>query len=306
MEPRILLVAAATGTQSGATIKALVASSTPGVSIRALVRSKASEKAQALVGVELVEGSFDDSQSLKNALVGVDSAFLVTTPFGEGQSPEAEIRQGKAFIDAAKGAGVKHLVFTSVEGAERKTGIPHADGKHEIEQHLFASGMRYTVVRPVIFMDLFPLSVGAELAINLWTLEVFLRGRKLQMVASEDIGWSFLSASFGWFCAQALLNPADYGGRQIPLAGDALTMAEVRATYAKVTGQTPWNLYLLPGFLVKWLPIPPLFLKTLTVSIFYMWYGSTAGYEADVEARRAEHPAMMTFETWLSRKIKAA
>ncbi len=86
------------------------------------MRSPNSAKAKAL-DVELVQGDFDDLTSLRKAMVGVSKAFLVTTPFGAGQSPEVEVRQGKAFIDAAVKQGVEHVVFTSVEGAERHSGM---------------------------------------------------------------------------------------------------------------------------------------------------------------------------------------
>lgn len=61
----------------------------------------------------------------------------------------AEVRQGKAVADAAKATGVKHLVYSSVGGAERHTGIDHFESKAEIERHILALDPPATVLRPV-------------------------------------------------------------------------------------------------------------------------------------------------------------
>jgi uncharacterized protein YbjT (DUF2867 family) len=52
-------------------------------------------------------------------------------------------------VEAAKQAGVKHIVYSSVGSANQKTGIPHFDSKAEIEEALKASGIPYTIIRPV-------------------------------------------------------------------------------------------------------------------------------------------------------------
>lgn len=64
-----------------------------------------------------------------------------------------EAKDGIAFVDAAKKAGVKFVVLTSVDGAERKSGVPHFDDKYEVEEHLVQSGLEHTILRPVAFMD---------------------------------------------------------------------------------------------------------------------------------------------------------
>ena len=65
---------------------------------------------------------------------------------------DAETRQGIAADDAAKAAGV-HLVFTSVGSADRQTGIPHFDGKYEVEKYIAKVGVRATILAPVSFME---------------------------------------------------------------------------------------------------------------------------------------------------------
>ena len=61
--------------------------------------------------------------------------------------------QGIVLIDAAVAAEVNHFVYTSVASADEKTGIPHFDSKYEVEKHLGASGLTWTVIAPVYFME---------------------------------------------------------------------------------------------------------------------------------------------------------
>ena len=53
--------------------------------------------------------------------------------------------------DAAKAAGIQHLVYTSVGGAERKSGLPHFESKWQIEEHIRSLGLPATILRPVLF-----------------------------------------------------------------------------------------------------------------------------------------------------------
>ena len=64
-----------------------------------------------------------------------------------------EVQEGKNMADAALDAGVEHLVFSSVGGAERKSGIPHFETKWEIENHIRKLGLPATMIRPVGFME---------------------------------------------------------------------------------------------------------------------------------------------------------
>src|SRR5258707_15765350 len=74
----------------------------------------------------------------------------MTTQFVAGAA--AETRHVIAPADAAKAAGV-HLVFTSVNSADRQTGVPHFDSKYEVEQHIGKVGVRATILAPAYFME---------------------------------------------------------------------------------------------------------------------------------------------------------
>ena len=141
-----ILVTGATGNQGGAVARHLLQRRK--FIVRAFVRDKNKPAAQALdqSGAELMEGDLNDRASIDHALQGVSGVFSVQ---GLADGQDVEIRQGKALADAAKAAGIKHFVYSSVGGAERKTGIPHFDSKFQIEEYVRATGLPYTIMRPV-------------------------------------------------------------------------------------------------------------------------------------------------------------
>ncbi len=119
----MILVTGATGLQGGATARALLAR---GRKVRALVRDPRTPAAVALAdaGAELVRGDLYDPPSLRAAMAGVRGVFsvqTVLTPAGIG----GEVRQGRAVAEAAAECGVEHVVYSSVGGAERASGVPH-------------------------------------------------------------------------------------------------------------------------------------------------------------------------------------
>jgi uncharacterized protein YbjT (DUF2867 family) len=195
MSKTTVLIVGATGKQGGGVINNLVSSpALPSLHIRALTRSPESAGAKALAskGIEVVQGSFDNPASLVKALSGVSIAFLVTEPQSGGAA--GEVKQGKTFVDAAKQAGsVRHIIFTGVEGVERKTGVPHFDSKFEIEEYIKAEGFEYTFIRPVAFYENFPPKSGIQTFLMLGLFEAALLGKRLQMVSVQDIGTSSLS-----------------------------------------------------------------------------------------------------------------
>src|SRR6185437_13169245 len=127
---RPIAVVGATGLQGGATARALLGANAP---VRALARRIDSDAARALteLGADLVAADLDDPESLRAAFTGVDGVFAMTTP-GYDQRTDLEVTHGHAIADAAAAASVPHVVYNSVGGAERHTGIPHFDSKRNI------------------------------------------------------------------------------------------------------------------------------------------------------------------------------
>lgn len=224
-KPITVLVAGATGRQGGAVARLLLES---GHRVRALTRRPGSQRAASLhvLGAEIHEGDLDDRAAVRRAADGVDAFFLMTTPFEEGV--EAEVRQGRSAAEAARDAGVKHLVFSSVGGANHETGVPIFETKRAIEAHLAQLGLPFTVVAPAYFMEnlLGPPSLAT---LRAGTLSLPLPPtRRLQMVALADLAG---------IVRVVLERPGELAGRRIDLASDELTGAEAAAALAGATGR---------------------------------------------------------------------
>src|SRR5947209_8924264 len=114
-----ILVTGATGQQGGAVARHLLAS---GWKVRALTRDRWKPSARVLteLGAEVVEGDLERPASLFPAVEGVYGVFGVQTNWEDGVA--AEIRQGKNLADISKAAGVRHFVYSSVGGADRRSG----------------------------------------------------------------------------------------------------------------------------------------------------------------------------------------
>ena len=276
----LILVAGATGRQGGAVVRRLHAA---GYTLRALTREPQGERARQLYGegVEVVRGDLTDRASLDQALTGVTRVFAMATPYNEGGGPDEEVEQGKTLGEAAKAAGVRHYVYSSVGEAERDTGIPHFDSKWAIEQHLRALELPLTVFRPVWFFE------------NLSTYALQPQGdgyivpmplspdRKLQGVAVADIAA---------FVARAFEQPQAWLGRALELAGDELTGLEYARAIAGHIGRP-----------VSYVQIPWESVRERSEDLYLMYdYFERVGYQADIPALRAMDPQLRSFDRWLA------
>lgn len=99
-----------------------------------------------------MKGTFYDHLSLVAALQSPVSAVFFVTDNAVGGAAK-ELKQGETMVRALKEVGREvHVVYTSVDGAERRTGVPHFEAKFQIEQMLRAFRPETTVLRPVGFM----------------------------------------------------------------------------------------------------------------------------------------------------------
>jgi uncharacterized protein YbjT (DUF2867 family) len=276
---KIILVLGATGQQGGATVRALASR---GFSVRALTRDPDKPAARALVdrGATVVKGELEDSRSLQRAMDGVHGVFSVQTPFGPGGT-ERETREGIAVADAARDAGVEHLVYSSVGGAERNTGIPHFESKSLIEKHVRATGIHATILRPVFLMENFtglgPREVDGQLVLRM----ALAPETRLQMIAVRDVGV---------FAALAFEGREGIAGQALEIAGDELAMTEVASTFAAATSRS-----------VRYerQPLAELAARSAEMARMFGWF-EAAGYQANIAALKRLNPALTTLAAWLA------
>jgi uncharacterized protein YbjT (DUF2867 family) len=222
----IILVTGATGQQGGATARELLSK---GHRVRAMTRKPEGEKARALAarGAEVVRGDLDDSASVERALAGAWGAFAVQNTWEAGVEREEE--QGKRFAELAKKAGVRHLVYSSVGSAHRRTGIPHFENKGRVEETVRRAGFpSYTILRPVFFMEnlsspwFLPALKEGKLAVGVRPDTV------LQMIAVQDIGK---------YALRAFERSEEMNRSEVDIAGDQHTMPETAAILGKAMGR---------------------------------------------------------------------
>ncbi len=173
------------------------------------------------------------------------------------------------------------MVYSSVGGAERQTGIPHFDSKRDVERYLVASRLSTTFVRPVFFMDNFAEFLTP--AVQDGTLIVRMplpSGIALQMIAVEDIGA---------VAAAAVLDPASVVGGSIEIAGDELTGEQIAEAYR--------HRYDVPA---RYEPLPVDALgDDADQRAMFEWFAHLPAFQADFAATRALAPRTKTFEQWL-------
>lgn len=222
-----ILVTGATGTQGGAVVDHLLSGDYGSYDLYGLTRDASSERARALAdrGVTVVEGEMTDATRMSQLCDGMDAVFCVTTFFESGT--EDETTQGITVANAAKNAGVAHVVYSSVAGADADTSLPHFDSKFDVEKHLAAQGLPTTVIRPVFFMQNIADMYGDAVAGG--TLPMPLEeGVSLQMVDAHDIGAAV---------AAAIADPDRFIGETVHLAGDELTVEGMTDVLSKQLGR---------------------------------------------------------------------
>ncbi|KAI9003994.1 NmrA family protein [Hyaloraphidium curvatum] len=147
LRPTILLTGATGNT--GRVLADLLKSR--GIPFAAMARSASRRAELEALGIPAVHGDFDDPASLLCALEGIEKAYLVCTP------DEKVVERETAFIEAARAAGVKHIVKCSAFWAGLDAPTRNLRSHGEIELALRASGVPWTIIRPHGFMQTFTL-----------------------------------------------------------------------------------------------------------------------------------------------------
>ncbi len=267
-KPITVAVAGATGTQGGGVARALL---DRGHRVRALTRRPDSAAATALtsLGVEIHRADLTDRDAVRRAIRGADTFFLMATPYEAGV--EAEVREGNNGAGAAKDAGVKHLVYSSVASADRNTRIPHFDSKYEVEQHIRGLGVPFTIVGPVFFMENL-LNPAFVPSLRTGTLALPLPARRpLQMIAAADIA--------RFFCL-VIERPAEFQGKRIDIASDARTGTETAQVISQASGRE------IPYAEV---PLDALRAQSADLGRMWEWFDET-GYSVDIDALVRAYP----------------
>jgi uncharacterized protein YbjT (DUF2867 family) len=244
-EKKVIAVLGATGAQGGGLIRSILNDNNGEFTIRALTRNAASDKSKALAasGIEVMEADVDSRDSLVKAFKGAYGVFGVTF-FWEHFSGEKEENQAKNIALAAKEAGVKHVIWSTLEDTRKwiplsddrmptlqgKYKVPHFDAKGNANRFFAEAGVPVTYLNTSFYWENFIyFGLGPQKGPDGKLGITFPMGdKKLPGIASQDIGK----------CAYAIFQAGDtYIGKTLGIAGGHLTGKQMAESFSKILGQ---------------------------------------------------------------------
>ena len=305
-DEKVIAVIGATGAQGGGVVRAILADPDGEFAARAVTRDPSKEQAQALAaaGAEVVQADLDDEASLGGAFEGAYGVFAVTN-FWEHFSAEKEIAQAANVARAAKDAGVKHVIWSTLEDVRQYVPldddrmptlhgsykVPHFDGKGEADAVFQEAGVPTTYLlaswyfENMIFFGQGP-ARGEDGAL-VFTLP--LADKKMAAIAAEDVGK----------CAVGIFKRGPgLAGERIGVAGVQLTGDEMAAAFSQAFGEEvtysplTHDQYRALGF--------PGADEMGNTYQFYVEFDDVVNSTRDVGRSRSLNPELQSLDTWLA------
>jgi uncharacterized protein YbjT (DUF2867 family) len=305
-DKKIVAVVGATGAQGGGMARAILADPKGGFAARALTRKPDSDKAQALAkqGAEVVAADLDDVETLKRAFAGAYGAFCVTN-YWEHFSPEKELAQAANMAQAAKAAGVRHVIWSTLEDTRQwvplsdnrmpalmgKYKVPHFDAKGEADEVFKQAGVPTTWLLTSAYWDNFIFfgwgpkkGPDGKLA-----LTFPMDNKRLPAIAVEDIG----KCAYGIF-----KGGSEFIGKKVGISGEQLTGAQLATAMSKALGRE-----------IRYNAVSPEFYRGLgfpgadDLGNMFQFKRDFNDYYCgarDPAFARSLNPELQTFEMWLA------
>ncbi len=305
-EKKIIAVVGATGAQGGGLVRAILNDASGGYTARAITRNVNSDKAKGLakLGAEVIAADVDDVESLKRAFTGAYGAFCVTF-FWEHFSPEKEFAQATAMATAAKGDGLKHVIWSTFEDTRKwvplsdnrmptlmgKYKVPHFDAKGDADQVFTELGLPTTFLLTSFYWEnLIYFGMGPKKGTDGRLAITFPMGdKKIPGIAVEDIGK----------CAYGIFEKGrEFIGKTVGVAGEHLTGAQMAAALTKALNQE-----------VRYNDVPPEVYRGFgfpgaedlgNMFQFKRDFQEVFCGPRNPSVARALNPSLQTFERWLA------
>ena len=307
---KIITVFGATGAQGGGLVRAIATDRNSEFTARAVTRDPNSDKAKELakLGAEVVFGDLGNAESVHKALEGAYGAFFVTF-FWAHYSPEQEKAEAALFAKAAKEAGIKHAIWSTLEDTRELVPldddrmptindiykVPHFDAKGESNKEFTQAGVPTTFFHCSFYWENF-IYFGAgpkrgqdgKLALTLPIGEAKMAG-----IATDDIG----KCAYGIF-----KNPTQYIGKYVGVAGEHLTGQQMADALSKALGEpviynkVTADVYRSFGF--------PGAIELGNMFQIYDEFEEKVNDLRDVKISKKLNPELQNFEQWLSRNAK--
>ena len=310
-EKKVIAVTGATGSQGGGLVRAILNDPAGGFAARVLTRHIDSERSREFAkrGAEVVVADVDNPDSLKRAFDGAYGAYCVTF-FWEHFSAEREMANAKAMAEAAKAAGLRHVIWSTLEDTRKwvplednrmptlhgSYKVPHFDGKGASDHFFTDAGLPVTLLLTSFYWDNFiHFGMGPKRGPDGTLAITFpMDDKKLPGIAAEDIGK----------CAYAIFqNGERYIRQRVGIAGEHLTGAQMAAIFSGVLGEP-----------VRYNSVPPEVYRSFgfpgadDLGNMFQFKRDFEPYfcgARSVEFTRRLNPELQDFRTWLVRNRSA-
>ena len=306
-EKKIIAVIGATGAQGGGMVRAIQADKSGSFAARAITRNPNAEKAQALraAGVEVVGADIDKPETLGKAFAGAYGAFCVTN-FWEHFSAEREVTQARNMAQAAKTAGLQHVIWSTLEDTRKwvplednrmptlqgKYKVPHFDGKGEADHFFRDLGVPTTFLLTAFYWEnLIYFGAGPQRGPDGTLAITFpMDEKKLPSIAVEDIG----KAAYGIF-----KRGREFINKTVGIAGEHLSGGEMAGALTRALGQE-----------VRYNNVPPEVYRSFgfpaaddlgNMFQFKRDFNEYFRGARDLGFTRTLNPELQTFEQWLAK-----
>jgi len=305
-DKKIIAVMGATGSQGGGLVRAILSDPNGGFAARAITRDVNSDKAKELakLGAEVVAADIDDVESLKKAFAGAYGAYCVTF-FWNHFSPAKELANATSMAEAAKAAGVKHVIWSTLEDTRKwvplsddrmptlqdKYKCPHFDAKGEAD-HVFTDlGLPVTFLLTTFYWDnAIYFGMGPQRTPDGKLAITFPMGdKKIAGIAAGDIG----KVAYGIF-----KGGSQWIGKTVAIAGEHLTGAQMAAAYSKALGQ-PVSYNAVSPAAYRGFGFP----GAEDLGNMFQFYADFEEYFCgvrDLAIVRSLNPSLLTFDAWLA------
>jgi uncharacterized protein YbjT (DUF2867 family) len=305
-DKKIIAVLGATGAQGGGLVQSILADKNGPFKARAITRDANSEKARALAGAgaEVVTADVDDAATLRRAFEGAHGAFCVTF-FWHHLSPEKEFAEAGSMAEAAKHAGVEHVIWSTLEDTRRfmplhddrmptlmgKYKVPHLDAKGEADALFTRAGVPTTFLLTSFYWEnLIYFGSGPKRGPDGKLALVMPMGdKKLPGIAAADIGK----------CAHAIFKRGrEFIGKTVGIAGEHLSGAEMAAGLTRALGEK-----------VTYQDVPPEVYRSFgfpsaddigNMFQFKRDFNDDFRGARSVDFSRSLNPELQSFDQWLS------
>ncbi len=308
---KIIAVVGDTGAQGKGLVNAILSDKLGGFKVRVITRNAGSDKAKELarLGAEVDVADVEDKASLVNAFKGAYGAYCVTF-FWEHFSPEKENLHAKNMAEAASEAGVKHVIWSTLEDSRKfiplsddrmptlqgKYKVPHFDAKGESNIYFEKSGVPYTLLNTSFYWENFIyFGMGPQKGPDGKLAITFPMGdKKLPGISSVDIGK----------CAYSIFKLGkEFQGKTVSIAGEHLTGKQMADAFTKHLGaevkynDVPASAYRNFGF--------PGADDMANMFQFKADFETEYCGARDINATKKLNPELLNFDSWLQQN-KAA